>query len=609
MDYAKIVAEKVRQNETEYISGITTISKYVEFSLSENINKIDAYLNSSHISGKTDSMGREKPFFNIVTAAVNAWYRATDIDRKDIRLKATKVSDMLAAFIATIHLQNWMRKVRFGTFLNDWGSELSSYGSSIVKFVEKSGELYAEVIPWNRLIVDSVELDKDVVIEVLELTPSELRKRKGYDQDMVEALVDAADSRELIDKERVDNKDGYIKVYEVHGEMPLSYITGKEDDEGIYAQQMHVISFLATKEGKGFDDYCLMKGRETKSPYMNTHLKRMGNRVQSKGAVEELFEAQWMMNHTAKSIKDQLDLASKLIFQTSDGNFIGQNALDSIETGDIMIHAINQPLTQLANTSHDITSLQNFGSQWKANGNEQVNVSEAMLGATPPSGTAWRQTEAVLQQSHSLFAQYTENKGLHIEDMMREYIIPHLKKKMDTTDEISATLEAHDIAMIDKMYVPREAAKVVAKQATKDLLSGATPEDLIQKFEGEKLNVQEALAKQGNQRFFKPDEIDDSTWKEIFEDFEWNIEVEVTGEASDKQTILTTLTTVYANIINNPEQKENAQLVFKKILETTGVVSPIEMASQTQQPQLAPQSGGVGASITELPDNLAKADK
>ena len=83
-----------------------------------------------------------------------------------------------------------------------------------------------------------------------------------------------------------------------------------------------------------------------------------------------------MLNHTAKQIKDQLDLASKLIFQTSDGNFVGQNALTSIESGDIMIHQINQPLTQLANNSHDITSLQNFGQQWKALGNEITGVSE-----------------------------------------------------------------------------------------------------------------------------------------------------------------------------------------------------------------------------------------
>jgi len=155
----------------------------------ENIEKIDAYLNSKHISGDTDSMDREKPFFNIVTAAVNIWYRATDIDRKQIKLNPTKQSDTFEAFLATLHLQDWMRKERFGSFLNDWGRSLSRYGSTVLKFVETKDELNCQVVPWNRLIVDPVDFDNAPVIEVLELTPAQLKQKKGYDKEMVDALA------------------------------------------------------------------------------------------------------------------------------------------------------------------------------------------------------------------------------------------------------------------------------------------------------------------------------------------------------------------------------------------------------------------------------------
>ena len=70
--------------------GVTTISEYVEFDMRDTLEKIDAYINSKHISGETDSLGREKPFFNIVNATVNVWYRATDIDRKNIRILASR---------------------------------------------------------------------------------------------------------------------------------------------------------------------------------------------------------------------------------------------------------------------------------------------------------------------------------------------------------------------------------------------------------------------------------------------------------------------------------------------------------------------------------------
>ena len=74
------VLDIVQQAEQDYLTEKTDISEHVEFSLKETVDTIEAYVNSKHTSGPVDSMGREKPFFNIVTAAENIWYRATDID-------------------------------------------------------------------------------------------------------------------------------------------------------------------------------------------------------------------------------------------------------------------------------------------------------------------------------------------------------------------------------------------------------------------------------------------------------------------------------------------------------------------------------------------------
>jgi hypothetical protein len=594
----KTIPELVRKNETDYATGNTAISKYVNFSLGENISKIDAYLNSKHISGDTDSMGRDKPFFNIVTAAVNIWFRATDIDRKNIKVKPTKASDTTAAFLATLKLQEWMRKERFGRFLNDWGMTLARYGSAVVKFIESGGELHPMVVPWNRLIVDAVNFDNDVVIEVLELTPAQLRKKKGYDQEIVEKLIDTAVSRETLDKQKKDSKNNFIKVYEVHGELPLSLISGKDSDEDTYVQQMQVISFVASKEGE-YDDFCLVKGREAKNPYMITHLIEEDGRTQSIGAVEHLFESQWMVNHTAKQIKDQLDLASKLIFQTSDGNFIGQNALSAIESGDILVHKVNEPLTQLANNSHDITSLQNYGSQWKALGNEITGVSESMMGTAAPSGTAWRQVEALLQENHSLFEIMTENKGLHIEDMLRIYVLPFIKKQLDNKEEITASLEANDIKKIDSQYVPFEATKRLGMKLINSIIEdGEFPEVDDDMRNKEVLSVRAELDAQGNRRFFVPSEFDATTWKEVFKDLEWELEVDITGEQRDNANDMATLATVFQTIAAkqgvpmSPEER----MLFNKIITVTGSLSPIEIAeTQAQTQPLAPTVGAVGS--------------
>lgn len=589
---SKALGDLVRKAEADYQAGNTEISKHVKFSLRENNETIDAYVNSKHTSGSTDSQGREKPFFNIVTAAMNVWYRATDIDRKNIRFKATKSEDIIPAFLANVILEDYMRRDNFGAFLNKWGRALARNGSAILKFVEKAGKLHAMVIPWSRIIVDAIHFDNAPRIEILELTEAQLRKRKGYDQEIVKNLIETKEARETIDGQKRDNKQDFIKLFEVHGELPLSYLTGKDTDKDTYVQQMHVVSYVAGKEKGKFDDFTLVSGKEEKDPNMITHLIEEEGRVQAIGAPEHLFEAQWMVNHTAKNIKDQLDLASKLIFQTSDGNFVGQNALSGIQNGEILTHARNQPLTQLANNSHDITSLQSFGQQWQVLANEITGVSESMKGTNPPSGTAWRQTEALLSESHSLFELMTENKGLHVEEMMRIHVIPYIKKQLSNSDEISAVLEAHDIAFIDPKYIAVEKHKM-AVGTVKEALATGTTGDLVLDPEADELAIKEELAQQGNQRFFKPSDISDKQWKEIFKDFEWEIEVEVTNENTDKQATLTTLSTVLQTIAGNPAilQDPNIKMVFNKILEETGKLSPLELSTGANQatPQAQPQ--------------------
>jgi hypothetical protein len=584
----------IRKLEHDYVYNTQTISKYVQISMKDILDRIDAYLNSKFIDGDKDSLGRDKPFFNIVTAAVNIWFRSTDIDRKNIRVKPTKSKDVIDAFLATVNLQYWMKKINFGSFLNDWGRSLARYGSSVVKFVEKDGELHSNVIAWNRLIVDPIDFENNPKIEILELTEGQLRQNKNYDQDIVDKLCDALTERRTMDGQTKDQKNDYIKLYEIHLKDKLSYLTGNEEDAEEYVQQMQVLTFVASKEEGKFDDFVLFKGREEKDPYMLTHLIREDGRTLSIGAVEHLFEAQWMMNHTMKSIKDQLDLASKLIFQTSDGSFVGQNALSAIETGDILIHATNQPLTQLANSSHDITSLQSFGNQWKALSNEITGISESMLGNAAPSGTAWRQVETLLQQNQSLFELMTENKSLHLEDMLRIHILPWVKKKMDTSEEVVATLEQYDIQQIDSKYIKNESIRKTNKAIKSSVIAGDTPTTEMQAMmtaDNASL-IQNSLTEQGNTRFFKPSEIGTKTWKELFEDLEWELDIDISGESVDKEaaTTFTTLLTFFANKQGMPLTPDE-KLVVNKLLSLTGAVSPLELSfapAQQTQAQTSP---------------------
>ena len=582
----------IRNLENDFINGTTTISEYVSYSLYEVLNTIDAYLNSKHLTGDKDSLEREKPFFNIVLAIRNIWFRATDLDRKHIRFKSDKASDEFANYLATIQLQRWMDKENFGQFLNDWGLMLASYGSAVCKFVKKGGRLVPSVVSWNRLIVDSVSFEDNPVIEILELTPAQLRMNKAYDQDQVENLIDAVRTRQTTGKVNKDNISNYIRLYEIHGQLPLSYLTGKEKDEKTYVEQMHVVSYISGDKKGEYEDFTLVSGR-AENPYMLTHLIREDGKTLSLGAVQTASEAQWMNNHTIKNIKDQLDLSSKIIFQTSDPNFVNQNILKKIEQGQILITAKDQPITHVASQANDITSLQNFGMAWKNLAQEQTSTPDILRGENMPSGTAYRQAAIIQQESHSNFEIMKENKGLALEQMMRRWITPHLMTKMDTTKEISADLDAYGIDKIDKRFIRNTAIKEFNSKVVALALEET---DEVPNLDQEMQGVKQQLDEQ-EMRYFKPSDIKTKTWKEYLKDYEGEASYEIVPENTDKEATFTTLSTLFTTVATNPMilQDPNAKMLFNKILSETGRVSPMEIKemNQTATPAMAqPMAGG-----------------
>jgi hypothetical protein len=258
----------------------------------------------------------------------------------------------------------------------------------------------------------------------------------------------------------------------------------------------------------------------------------------------------------------------------------------------------------MLNNKADTVAITNFRTEWKALGNEINGISESMLGINPPSGTAWGLERAKLAESHSLFALMTQNKGLYIEEMLRRFVIPFLKKQMDTSEEISAILESHQITQIDLMYVPNEAIRRVNKKIKNKVLNGEVyaPEQQAQDILTETQDIQSELKSWGNQRFIKPSDIPTKTWKEVLKDLEWDIEIDVTGEEKDLQLVLTTLNTALQVMVNPAfATNKKAQLVVDRILEETSVISPLELNQIPEVqpvPMAQPATAGVGGNLS-----------
>ena len=590
MQNAKTICEVVRDMESADQHGIVKLSKYVEFVQRERIDTTFAYLNSKHLSGDKDHMGREKPFKQIIIPVRNVIYRSTDIDRKNITIGADSNAQVIPALIASIYLQLWMKIQNFGQYLNDWGLDLSNHNATISKFVDKGNELICKVMNWDKMIVDPIDFYANPQIEKIDFTPADLKKQKNYNQDVVDELLDNLTTRKTTDGQDKTDNSNYITVYEVHGEFPLSWLTDNEEDDDTFVQQTYHICFQA-KEGnsKEYDDYILYKGREKQSPYEIDYLIKQEGVTYPGGVVQELEQAQWMTNHYEKLLKDKLD-AQKDIYQTADKSYLGKNATNDIENNDVLIHEDNRPLTKI-NTETNIVPLQSAGSAWMAIANLIGGISEAMI-STPKAGTAWRSLQAQLQEAHSLFELMRENKGLSLAKNLNKHVIPFFEKQLDNRDEIVGILDDYQIKQIDAMYLPAEISRRMNKKKKDIVLSGQiyTPEMEVADEQQISQEVQGEL--QGNRRPISPSEVADKTWKEVFKDLEMKVDIDVTGEGKDfegmNETLKSALEAEFRLQGQPPTPRQ--ELILNKLLINSRLISPLELSftKSNQQPQQTP---------------------
>lgn len=594
------IHEIVYKQKDEMEHGNTRLSKYVTFELGETIARIDAAVNSKFLNSQTDSRGNKKSYFNITNSAVNIWFRATDIDRANIKVRPTP-GNRLNALIATAMLQEWMRRAKFGTTLNSWGRVLARNGSAVTKFTRQNGELIIETIPWTRIICDSVDFYNNPVSEQLYLSEQQLYERienNNYDTEAVKDLIDSArTTRKTREDQNKDDLSDYYEIYETHGKLSLEYLTGKEKDRNTYVFVMKVIA--TTNAGnKDQKDFTLYEGREKQFPYELDHLLEEDGRVMGIGAVENLFHAQWMQNHSMKQIKDQLDFASKQFYQTTDQQFLGANAVDDLDNGHMFVTSANGQISQVNTQSHDTTNIANFAGMWKQLGNELNGISEAMLGASPKSGTAWRQTEALLSENYSLFEIMTENKGLALDNWLRKHIIPFTKDTMlNNADEIVALLDAMDIEWIDKKYLTVKENELKIDAIFKGKTSIGADGQLDFGIDDDMQEIMDAVSENGTLRKFKPSMLSSKTWKEQLKDLEWDVEIDITGEVKDLQQAMTTINTALTVMMNPAyQQNKQAQKLVAKALDLTSTLSPLELQeiSGTMNTPQIPQQSTVG---------------
>ena len=543
----KSIYKFVAAQRDSYRSDTIEITEGYDFSQYETLRTIELYDNDRFLTGPKDSLDREKPFFNIVSFRKNVATRATDLDTKDVQIQSDRITKTSYAetFLLNLKSRNWMKLAGFATFLNRMGATRAKYGGVLVKKVEQAGELCIHVVAWLNAITDQVDIRNGVKIERHYYNPAQLKTDVPKNWENIDEAIEAAEKArkaQIADGSAKQNKTpgAYVEVFEVHGVLPTCFLAGKSgyaDDYGSedeYERQMHVVVLDGTDKDK-VEGVTLYAGVEDEDPYKYLSYEEVDGRGLGKGVVESLFEAQVWTNYSEKQKKDMLDLASKIIFQTTDGNIAAKNVLTDMENGQIVTTARDTTLGRVDNSASSFAQFQALAADWDKQAERVSSTYGAITGETMPSGTPFRQVALLNQEAGSLFEYRREEAGIFVREIFLDWVLPFLVKQLKKDKDLTATLEPEELEIVSEAVANQEADKFAKER----ILGGqsVTPE--------EKQAVYGAVkdaSMQLRRRSFKG-------FDKLFSDWMGTVDVITTGEQKNKAAMLETMNNIIGLIV------------------------------------------------------------
>jgi hypothetical protein len=591
------IFDYIKSEETGYQTlPVQVISGY-EWKMFEHIKLTVLYKNSRFSTGNSD----DKPFKNIIRPILNLQYRAEGFDVKDIVIFVENAYQYFKSFlIKKYHDTKWARENGIDTFIDELVETYVDFGGVLVKNVN---DVRPQVVPWQRIaFCDQTDVLAGTIAEKHYFSANELREmtqrgwgdiRNGSTGDIEDLLTLAGENQKESNlapgqKNRTPSK--YIEVYELHGSFPNWWLEGKESFNGEvegFSNQVHIVSFYKDKEGNR-QGFTLYKGKENKFPYKFLSRDAIYGRALGFGGAEELFEAQVWTNYDMIRIKDMLDAASKMLFQTTDGTFSSRNKLSNADNLEVFYVEDGKQVNQIDTTPRNITLFERSVGQWENHARTMGAATESIMGEQPASGTPFKLQELITAEAHSLH-EYRKGKiATFVEEIYRDWIIPYIAKEITKDQEFLAEIDFDEMqAIADNLVV------CVANTYIKEkILNG----ELVNDEEVEKLKekARDEFMRGGNKKFIK-----------ILEGEMQNAPLSVKVNISGKQKYLSATTdklvNVWRTIISSPQVLDDPRMakLFNQILEASNL-SPIDFYAKPRKPEIIPQQKPNLQSLTKV---------
>ncbi len=588
------LATQIEDELRDYFTGVVNISENNDFSESKLKRRISLFENKIYPTGKFDSQGNYKFWFDIITPRINSELKNIDFDTKDVTAYSDRKIDDLANVVTNLKLKEWMRENGQAEDINDDIEEGSGWGNVLWKKVKGS---YERNDLKNTFIINQTaeNIDQTPVIERHPLSQSEFRAAsaswKNVDQALTECKSDTYSA--TADSVAKTTTTPYYEIFERNGEVCLEDLKeerGEEPSEG--DENRYVLAKVIAAGIKGAAGgssieikYILFAeelGRKKMSDiYKEFHRGRYKGRWFREGLIELLFDCQVRANQIGNQIAQGLEWASKTFFSSED-KLLVQNVLTDMKNGDI-IKA--KGMMQVAVRMEGFDQLIGDWNRVLTLADSIANSSEVVQGENLPAGTPFQLGALLNQNSNKLYDFIREKLAIPLSEIFQEWIIPELVKNLQAQDVMRLT---GDSEMLMRLY-----QLIVDDWYLQNLIAIGphTPDiaDALKQAKLEELKKRPQLLMTGLQK--------------AFEDYAPNVAVIITGENSTLPQDLATLAT-FTQLETDPIRRSALiELAMRKkgidvasLPKTPPAPAPDPNAPQnpTQKPQ-PKKSGAVAA--------------
>jgi hypothetical protein len=477
---------------------------------------------------------------------------------------------MVQSFILKTKFKKWVRDNNLAIQLNDMSDSLATFGSTVVKVNRKTKEV--EECDLRNLYFDpTVKSIRDAnIVEKHYLNETELRAKKDV-WDNVEKVIDKGiDDDPKKDSVRNFELWEYSGEVEVEGDMVYKHIigSGEGDDEVI----------LFEEELKRED--CL---------YYDFHASKYKGRWLRVGVVERLFKLQAQANSVVNQNAEARTIASLLLLQTSNPDIEG-NVLKQAESGDIIN---DDTLKQVGLDNRAFNVLLGELQQIEMKADKLCMTPDVVTGEKLPSGTTFRGQAQLTNAAKSAFKDAQDRLGAQLEVLLRNEILPQIKKDFRKEEIIEIAGNEEDIEQFDKLIFNRKVKRMLERFKAGELKIDSE-EELAKKISEIQRQVTEELEQNGRKVRLEKD------WLDI----EWDIKFNITNESEDKEQTNNAYFNAIQFMISNPNLINTP--IMKQYLENNGIswwrVKPSRV--QELQGQQGQQQEGQQAPGPKQPDKL-----